>query len=103
MTFIFYYEFLLDRFIKTIYNSITPILNNFHSSIKFTYETESGNKLSFLNVQLIRSGDNIETCVFRKPTNTDTYINWDSFAPFQCKYSTLKTLDYHACIVGSDN
>ena len=25
-------------------------LNNFHSSIKFTYETESGNKLSFLDV-----------------------------------------------------
>ena len=70
---------------------VLSTLNNFHSSIKFTYETESGNKLSFLDVQLIRTGDNIETCVFRKPTNTDIYIHWNSFAPFQWKFSTLKT------------
>ena len=52
---------------------VLSTLNNFHGSIKFTYETESGNKLSFLDVQLIRTGDNIETCVFRKPT--DTYLH----------------------------
>ena len=82
---------------------VLSTLNNFHSSIKFTYETESGNKLSFLDVQLIRTGDNIETCVFRKPTNTDIYIHWNSFAPVQWKYSTLKTLVYHVYIVCSDN
>ena len=82
---------------------VLSTLNNFHSSIKFTYETESGNKLSFLDVQLICTGDNIETCVFRKPTNTDIYIHWNSFAPVQWKYSTLKTLVYHAYIVCSDN
>ena len=69
---------------------VLPTLNNFYSFIKFSYETESGNKLSFLDVQLIRTGDNIETCIFRKPTNTDVYIHWDSFAQFQWKYSTLK-------------
>ena len=78
-------------------------LNNFHSSIKLSHETESGNTLSFLDVQLIRTGDNIETCVFRKPTNTDIYIHWNSFAPFQWKLSTLKTLVYRAYIVFSDN
>ena len=80
---------------------VLSTLNNFHSSIKFTYETESGNKLSFLDVQLIATGDNIETCVFRKPTSTDIYIRWNSFAPFQWKYS--KTLVYRAYIVCSDN
>ena len=82
---------------------VLSTLNTFHSSIKFTDETESGNKLSFLDVQLICTGDNIETCVFRKPTNTDIYIHWNSFAPFQCKLSTLKTLVYRAYIVFSDN
>ena len=53
-------------------------------------------------MQLIRTGDNIETCVFRKPTNTDIYIHWNSFAPFQWKYSTLTTLVYRASIVCSD-
>ena len=57
----------------------------------------------YLDVQLIRTGDNIETCVFRKPTNTDIYIHWDSFAPFQWKYSTLKTLVYRAYVICSDN
>lgn len=51
----------------------------------------------------IRTGDNIETCVFRKRTNTDIYIHWNSLAPFQWKYRTLKTLVYHAYIVYSDN
>ena len=80
-------------------------LNNFHSSIKLSYETESGNTLSFLDVQLICTGDNIETCVFIKPTNTDIYIHWNSFEPFQWKYSisTLKTLAYRVYIVCSDN
>ena len=64
---------------------VLSTLNNFHSSVKFTYGTESGNKLSFLDVQLIRTGDNIETCVFRKQTNKDIYIQWNSFAPFQWK------------------
>ena len=71
-------------------------LNNFHSAIKFTYETERGNKLSFLDVQLICTGDNTETCVFIKSTNTDIYIHWNSFAPFHWQFSTLKTLVYHA-------
>ena len=82
---------------------VLSILNNFHSSIKFTYETESGNKLSFLDVQLIRTGDNIETCVFRKPTNTNIYIHWNSFAPFQWKFSTPKTYVSRAYIVCSNN
>ena len=78
-------------------------LNIFLSSIKFTYETEIGKKLSLLDVQLICTGDNIETCVFRKRTNTDIYIHWNSLAPFQWKYSTIKTLVYVAYIVCSDN
>ena len=54
-------------------------------------------------MQLIRTGDNIETCVFRKPTNTDIYIHWNWFARFQWKYSTVKTLVYRSYIVCSDN
>ena len=34
---------------------------------------------------------------------TDIYIHWNSFAPFQWKYSTLITLVYHAYVVCSDN
>ena len=54
-------------------------------------------------MQLIRTGDNIETCVFRKPTNTNIYIHWNSFAPFQWKFSTPKTYVSRAYIVCSNN
>ena len=56
-----------------------------------------------LDVQLIRTGDNIETCVLRKSINTGICIHWNSFVPFQYKHSTLKTLVYRAYIVCSDN
>ena len=49
-------------FIKN--GSVAHVLSTlFPSSIKFTYETESDNKLSFLDVQIIRTGDNRELCI----------------------------------------
>ena len=51
-------------------------LNGFHQNIQFTYELEKNIKLAFLDVLLIRSKDTIETTVYRKPTNSDTYLNW---------------------------
>ena len=51
------------------------ILNNFHPSIKFAYETESDYKIYFLDLTLIQKQEHVETCVYRKPTNTDVYIH----------------------------
>ena len=85
------------------FEHVLSTLNNSHSFIKFTYETETKKDNFFLDVQLIQNGDNIETCLFRKPTNKDIYTHWNSLAPFQWKYRTLKTLVYHAYIVCSEN
>ena len=41
---------------------------------------------------LIRNGDSIQTTVYRKATNNDLYLHWQSFAPDMWKKSTLKTL-----------
>ena len=38
-------------------------------------------KLAFLDVMLCRDGENIVTSVFRKVTNSDVYLNWNSFVP----------------------
>ena len=49
-------------FLKTESTSHTlTILNKFHPSIKFTYETKSDNRIYFLDVQLIRKQKHIET------------------------------------------
>ena len=37
--------------------------------------------LPFLDVLVIRKNNNIETIVYRKPTNNDIYLNWNSFSP----------------------
>ena len=63
---------------------------------------QTNNSISFLNNKLLRVGENIETRVFRKPTNTNLYIHWQSFAPLQWKHSTLKTLVYRSYIFCSN-
>ena len=78
------------------------VLNSFHPSIQFTYETENNNSISFRDIELLRVGEKIETRVFRKPTNTDLYIHWQPFARLQWKHSTLKTLVYRSYIVCSN-
>ena len=56
-------------------------LNNFHKRIQLTYEIEYNNKLPFLDVLLIKNANNINTRVYRKATNTDIYLNWNSHTP----------------------
>ena len=68
------------------------ILNTFHKNIKFTYELEINNKISFLDVLLIRKNDTLETTVYRKSTNNGVYLHWDSFAPKNWKRSTLHSV-----------
>ena len=60
---------------------VLKILNGFHKNTQFTYEVERDSKISFLNVLVIRDSNNkITTTVYRKSTNNDIYLNWDSFA-----------------------
>ena len=73
-------------------NYITTILNNIDPNITFNYEVEKDCKLPFLDVLLIKKGNNILTTVYRKATTNDIYLNWKSFAPTTWKRGTLKTL-----------
>ena len=72
-------------------------LNGYHQNISFTYETESNASISFLDIKVHRQEDGtFETSVYRKPTNTDLYLHWQSYAPEPWKVGTLKTLIYRA-------
>ena len=58
-------------------NNILHTLNNFHNNIKFTFEEENNRgEIPFLDVLLMRKDNKIETCVYRKKTNTDLYLQW---------------------------
>ena len=68
---------------------VLKMLNGFHRNIQFTYEVETDSKISFLDVLVIRdSSNNINTTVYRKSTNNDIYLNWESFAPGKWKRGT---------------
>ena len=90
-------------FIKSGYEGIVQTeLNSYHRCIKFTYDLEQDNKISFLDVLITKtSNKNIETSVYRKPTNTDIYMNWMSHAPTTWKIATLKSLIKRAFLISS--
>ena len=88
--------FIDDTFVFVLPDKIGCIvnqLNSFDENIQFTFEMEKYNKLAFLDVMVIRNtNDTINTTIYRKPTNTDIYINWHSHSPLQWKKTTANIL-----------
>ena len=66
-------------------------MNHFHKNVKFTFEEEIHGKIPFLDILLVRNNHYINTTVYRKKTNTNIYLNWNSFGPNSWKWGTLRT------------
>ena len=67
-----------DTFVYVKLDSIEyvlSVLSSFHDNIKFTYEQENNNRLTFLDVLFIRDYEKINTTVFRKGTHNDLYLH----------------------------
>ena len=76
---------------------VLKMLNGFHRNIQFTYEVETDSKISFLDVLVTHDSNNsINLTVYRKSTNNDICLNWESFAPDKLKWRMLKTLTKRA-------
>ncbi len=76
-------------------SNIVDFLNSLHESIQFTVETESSGALPFLEVKVSatsRRNGNYETSVYRKPTHTNQYVQWDSAHPPSQKIGIFRTL-----------
>ena len=66
--------------------------NSIHNKIQFTRESEVENQLAFLDVHIMKTRKGVETKIFRKPTFTGLYINWQSYVPLKFKKNLLFTL-----------
>ena len=89
-------------YIKPSYiDYVLSILNSFHKNMKFTFEEEK-DKISFLDVLILRNGSSIETTVYRKFAHNDVYIHSDSFSPNSWKVGTMKTLLLRAFVLCSN-
>ena len=76
-------------------------MNTFNENIKFTFEAENKGTLPFLDVLLCRNGAEHTITVYRKNTNNDNYLNWNTFAPISSKPVTLRTLVQRTFLVCS--
>ncbi|XP_023718596.1 uncharacterized protein LOC111870496 [Cryptotermes secundus] len=77
-------------------------LNSLRPSICFTMETESNNAISFLDVLVIREKTALATQVYRKPTHTGQYLNFNSNHPPHVKRGLIKSLHDRASTICQD-
>jgi hypothetical protein len=94
---IFYTRYVDD--ILIVYNStqITPEIindqiNKIHPNLNFTPTQEQNNTINFLDLLLIRQPTTIDNDIFRKPTTTDTTINFISNHPTEYKMAAYRHL-----------
>ena len=78
-------------------------INNIDPHIKFTAEsTRPDGSMPFLDTLVSPQEDGaLSVSVFRKPTHTDQYLQWDSHHPLSAKYGVLSTLLHRAKTVCS--
>ena len=90
---------------KTKEDSFFNHINNIDDKIQFTKEaSRSDGSMPFLDTLVTINGDgSVNTKVYRKPTHTDLYLQWDSHHSIAAKYSVISTLHHRAKAVGSNN
>ncbi|KAF7261856.1 hypothetical protein EG68_00788 [Paragonimus skrjabini miyazakii] len=78
---------------KQVIDNLVQRLNSCHSNLKVTCEFEANNCLPFLDILICRREDgSIRRVVYRKPTWSGQYQNFNSFTPIQHKRALINTL-----------
>ncbi|CAN7978451.1 unnamed protein product, partial [Ixodes persulcatus] len=104
----FYRRYVDDTFVildKNFVDDFHQCLNSVHPAIKFTYEPEQTNMLSFLVVCVIRTDEpnnGMETKVYRKPCDSGNFLDFLSHHPVQHKKSVVRTFVHRSNTVPSN-
>ena len=80
-------------------------INSVDPAIQFTTEEQNEDgSMPFLDILVTPQEDGTLTSkVYRKPTHTDQYLQWDSHHNLACKYSVINTLTHRAKEVCSNS
>ena len=78
-------------------------INSVDPAIRFTVEdNKEDGSIPFLDtIVKPEADDNLSITVYRKPTHTDQYLQWDSHHHLSAKFSVIHTLSHRAQIVCS--
>ena len=81
----------------------TQHLNTQHTSIQWTSELEADGKLPMHDTMTTRMTDGLlNFSVYRKPTHTDQYLQFQSHQPMEHNMSVIRTLTHRADTIISD-
>ena len=91
----FYSRYVDDAIIiydvtRTNPETIIRQANSMHSNIQTSPTLEADNRISFLDILIIRKPQQIEIDIFRKPTTTDTTIKYLSNHPMEQKLAAYR-------------
>ena len=78
-------------------------VNTIRPSIQFTMEKEKDNQLAFLDILITHTECGFKTSVYRKPTFTGQYLNFDSHHPYSVKHVIARCLQHRAQTISSDS
>lgn len=73
------------------------VLNSSHPNLSLSSEFEKDDMLAFLDISIKRREDGtVCRAVYRKPTWSGQYLNFNSFSPIQHKRALVRCLSYRA-------
>ena len=91
-------EAVHNNYIQRLHNH----LNSIHPDVKWTKEVEENERISMLDITIIRNSDgSLDFDVYRKPTHTNQYIHFHSHQPLSYKLSTIHALTRRAALIPS--
>ena len=93
---LFYRRYVDDTFLlfssRDHVKKFLKYLNSRHKNMNFTCETEIDDKLPFLDVLVCREGDQLVTSIYRKPTFSGLYTNFNSYISEKYKAGLINCL-----------
>ena len=90
-------EILLDKnLIKP--EQLLSLLNSIHKEIQFTMES-SDSEIAFLDVLIKRTNQGISLDLYRKPTDTQHCLNFESCHPTHCKTNIPFSMARRICTI----
>ena len=86
---------------KDLVNKLQEHLNSIDPHIKFTMELPGTDGLPFLDTLTKPTSNSIESTVYRKPTHTDRYLDYNSNHPISANYllSTLSSTELNKYVL----